>query len=120
MMIKFATSGLPLISAGKYLAKFVGYQSVDSQFGPTLQMKYEITDGENKGVVVDCLANQRLTPTSKLYTLVSGMIDDHLVIGNNFELDTLIGTECVVTVKTINGRRGDFSRIEYVERKTAK
>jgi hypothetical protein len=113
--LKVTRSSLSLVPDAEYRAIFEGYQEVNFRFGDALRLRFKITDEKYDGVIVDCLTSTRFSPGSKLFGIVKTLLGEEPKEGVNLDLDTLIGADCVVTTETIQGERGNFSRVKEVK-----
>ncbi len=115
-LFKVESSGLPLIKEGEYEAVFDGYEDVEkAKFGPTIKLKFRITEGEYKDTVIDMLASAKLTPKTKFGQVVSTLKGGELKVDEELDLESLVGTPCTIVVVTIHADSGDFSRIEKLK-----
>jgi hypothetical protein len=109
---KVDSSGLPLIEAGEYPTAFTGWELKSTQFGESVQLNFTLQDEKNKGTVVGALMRAKITPNTKLGTFVSALMGKELEIDSEIDLDTFLGTKGTVKVKTVNGKKGDYSIVE--------
>lgn len=107
--------GLPLIPEVEYQATYEGYEEAPGMpHGATLRLKFRISDGEHKGIVVTCLAADKFSPTSKLFSIFTTILGKE-PDKEGIDADKLIGLPCTVVVGTVRSVRGDYSRVEEVK-----
>lgn len=106
------SGGLPLVPPSDYIAIFSGYRERnDLQFSPAYELNFQIDEGENKGKIVNCLASVSESENSKLFAIITAILGKE---PEKIDLDELIGKPCVIIVKTVNGKKGDFSQVVEV------
>jgi hypothetical protein len=106
--------GLPLITEGEYKATFVEYEEKKGlAYGDALKMNFEVSEGDFQGTVLNTLVSERLSPQSRFGQTVCALTGKPLKIKQDFDLDSLIGTPCIIVVQTQQGKGsyGDFSTI---------
>lgn len=115
MIRKVISSGLPLIPAGEYPAVFEGYQEKKGlKFGDALRLEFKVSEGDQEGVILDCLARDRLSPQTKLGQIVSVLLGETLKEDTELDFESLKGSPCVIMVSTVKSNTGDFSTIQEV------
>ena len=107
--------GLPLIPESEYPATYEGYvEAPGLPHGNALRLKFRISSGKHEGTVVTCLASDKFTPKSKLFSIVTTILGKEPE-EEGVDSDKLVGMPCVVAVKTKKNSQGDFSRVEEVK-----
>lgn len=116
MIRKVVTSGLPLIPAGEYPAVFEGIEEKKGlRFGDALRLEFKVDEGDQKGVILDCLARDRLSPKTKLGQILSVLLGEPLKEDTDIDFEILKGAPCVIVVSTVKSSSGDFSTIQEVK-----
>lgn len=116
MIRKVVSSGLPLIPAGEYPAVFERCEEKKNlKFGDALRLEFKITEGEQQGVTLDCLARDRLSPKTKLGQILSVLLGEPLKEDTDIDFEILKGAPCEIVVATVKSSSGDFSTIQEVK-----
>lgn len=106
------SGGLPLVPPDDYIAIFSGYRERnDLEFSPAFELNFQIDEGENKGTIINCLTSVSQSEKSKLFRIIVAILGKE---PEKIDLDELIGRPCVIVVKTVNGKKGEFSQVTEV------
>lgn len=112
-------SGLPFVPEGKYKAKFIGYEEKKGlAYGDAIKMNFEISEGEYEKTQLNHLVADKSSIQSKLAKDIRALLGGKpLKVGEKTDLDSLIGSLCIIVVVTEEGKAGysDFSTISEVK-----
>lgn len=114
LTMSVSDGGLPSIPEGEYKAKFVSYEVKEGLlYGDAVKLNCEIVDGDFKGTVLNALVSKKLSAQSRLGGAVRAFTGKPLKAKQEVDLDKLIGSVCVIVVKTEPGKGeyADFSTI---------
>lgn len=87
---------------------------VSNQYGDSFRMNFEITQNMGPvtaGTMVSGMVSAMLTPKSKLQRWIKLLGGNDIQIGQDFDIDILVGRPCVV--KTV--RNGEYSNVKELE-----
>lgn len=111
-------SGLPLIPEGEYKAKFMSYEEKKGlAYGDALKVNFEISEGDFQGTVLNTLVSEKLSPQSRFGQIVRALTRKPLKVKEGIDIDSLVGSPCVIVVQTKEGKGdyGDFSIVTEVK-----
>jgi hypothetical protein len=114
MALTLTASDYTVVDDGEYPAKFTGYDARETQFGDAVIMSFELMDEEHHGITVSGMASQKLSPKSKLRGWIEGMLGRALAVGENVNIDALIGSKVMLYITTEDTDKGMFNRIEKI------
>lgn len=126
-MTNFTVSGSEgfegvIVPEAVYKAKITDVRTDTTQYGNTMFLTFEITEGKHQGKDVDGIANIddgegniKITPKKKIGKWLTNMGLD-IEEGFSFEENDLIGTDCRILTTNTNtdGEDLDASRVEKV------
>ncbi len=101
IILKVSSGGVP---AGSYLAKFIGMEPTNNEFGDGLRWQFEVANGPLKGAKTSRITSQSPTPKNACGKMLSGITGKTLTPGEDVNLDAHIGkTFLVVVINTESG-----------------
>ena len=106
-----------------YNAKVVGEKQIDTKYGASIVLTFEILDGPHKGKRIDGLATFKLNKKTKLYSWLKklGIDVDKIEIGKTENVE-VIGRECRILTTTteregLDGKKFLQSSVKDIEKK---
>jgi hypothetical protein len=93
-----------LVPEGMFRANLKEIKEGHGEFGDYIQFSFEITEGEQKGKVLNSLASKKLTRSdsgknSKIFDFVKALTRTEPRAGENLDLEELIGNACQILVR---------------------
>lgn len=113
---------MPQVEEGLYTAKFVGYDqrtiTVRTKNGEEereiIVWRFKVTELEDEPIL-EGVSSTRFSPRAKAYKWVSAMLGRSPAVGEEIDLDDLIGSEVLIRVVNKPLRSGGFvSRVDDV------
>jgi len=113
---------MPQVEEGLYTAKFVGYEqrtiTVNTRNGEeerdVIVWRFKVLEIEDEPVL-EGVSSTRFSPRAKAYRWISAMLGRSPSVGEEIDLDDLIGTEVLIRVVNKPLRAGGFiSRVDDV------
>ncbi len=100
----------PAIPEGVYKAALIKIEEGSGEFGDYLQFRFEVIDGEHKGVSKTLVASKKLSNSksgknSKLFGIVKALTKSEPKTGETLDIEALVGKSCQIFVK--NGKEKD-------------
>jgi len=100
----------PAIPEGMYKAALIKIEEGTGEFGDYLKFRFEVIDGEQKGVSETLVASKKLSSSksgksSKLFDIVKALTKSEPKAGETLDIEGLIGKSCQIVVK--NGKEKD-------------
>ncbi|KKS41858.1 MAG: hypothetical protein UV61_C0001G0084 [Candidatus Gottesmanbacteria bacterium GW2011_GWB1_43_11] len=92
------------IPEGLYKATVIAVEESTGNFGDYLKFRFEIIDGEQKGVSRTLVASKKIKvsstgKTSKLYGIIKALTKVEPVMDDDFDVESLKGKACQILVK---------------------
>jgi hypothetical protein len=100
IVLKVSAGGVP---AGSYLAKFVGVEATNNEYGDGLRWVFEVVNGPNKGAKTSRITSQAPTPKNACGKMLGGITGKTLTPGEDINLDSFIGKTYLVMVINTDG-----------------
>jgi hypothetical protein len=115
MGIQIEQSTFEAVPTGEYRARITAIEPVEGKFGPQLQLKCEIAEGDHAGATFLSWVSPKFSPKSRLYGWVEAAFAADIPKTYTFDSDHLIGREVVVTlvVRELDGG-GEVNRVDSV------
>lgn len=115
MGIQIEQSTFEAVPTGEYRARITEIEQVEGKFGPQLQLKCEIAEGDHAGTTFFSWCSPKFGPKSKLYGWTEAAFAAAIPKDYTFDSDHLIGREVVVTlvVRELDGG-GEVNRVDSV------
>lgn len=105
IIVKVSEAEIPVpIPEGLYKAAVIAIEENTGNFGDFLKFRFEIIDGEQKGVNRTLVASKKIKvsatgKSSKLYGLVKVLTKQEPDINDEFDVESLKGKTCQILVK---------------------
>ena len=111
LSFQIETGGGP--PAGIYRAKFLTVEQTEhAEFGEGLKFCFEVTAGDNVGMLATRITGARPTPQNAAGRMISGISGTSLTAGVTIELDPFVGQDFLVQVE--EAASGNGTRIASV------
>lgn len=95
IVLKVSAGGVPV---GSYLAKFVGVEATNNEYGDGLRWLFEVVSGPQKGVKTSRITSQSPTPKNACGKMLSGITGKPLTPGEDVALEAFVGKTFLVMV----------------------
>lgn len=106
-----------------YDAKVIEEKEIDTQYGRSVVISFEILEGPHKGKVLDAIASKKLNKKTKLNTWLTklGVDTAPLLKGEKASAD-IVGKICRILTATqeregIDGKKFQQSRVKDIDKK---
>jgi hypothetical protein len=116
-----SSQAFELFDSGSYRATFGGAEELLSEDGrPWLRWLWNITKLDGTIAQFSEGSSMKLSPKSKAYPWVTALLGRSIVLGEDVDLDALVGTDCQVLLTKEKLSNGEFrNRLAEVERAVA-
>jgi len=101
MKLVVSSGGVP---AGSYLARFVGVESIDNDYGPGLSWQWEVLTGPHTGQMVRRITTVTPSVKNACGKVLSGLVGKPVAAGEELNVAESVGNSYLVIVaETTNG-----------------
>ena len=106
-----------LIEDGEYVGELADIVEVNGAHGPCVRFVFKLVGDQYEGLQTSMLVGQKLTPGSKLDSLLRALGVDPLEVGENTDSDVLVGRKAKIYVEqSVNKRDGKvYSNVTKVK-----
>ncbi len=80
------------VHVGNYSVVFVGAEEFENEYGPGVQLKWQVTTGEHEGAILTRIVSAKLSPKSNLFKFVLALNGSKPEVGVEIDLESFVGT----------------------------
>lgn len=105
VIVRMEASSFRPVDEGEYVVELAAVESRDGKFGPALDFRFRIVDGEFANTEVTGLVSASLQPGNKLDKYLRALGINTLEVGQELDVESLVGSRAHAYVTPTPGKK---------------